>query len=402
MSPIEKIQAQFEALGLPLRPKGDGTGYTANCTNPDHPDLRPSMSITVVGQVGPYRWSGLGALGPDQAEKVLIHCFSRPCPLAAIVKGMGLAVADLWPDSLYKARRGRGGAGVAVRHRPAAATLDDDGEPDDETLARLWYECESARDALAERPEKRAELAARLGVSEEALEALGVGYRAVNFRKESPGGDWVDDGPAWCVPMVSAEGHVIGIQRRYEDPGLDKRCMKGGRLGLFVPDGWEVQPGPLFVPEGASDVAALFDLGLAAVGRPSNRAVAGARHLSDLLKADARAVVVLGENDHKADGGWPGDPRPFAEILARRLGRAVTTVVPPAGHKDVRAWRAAARDDAAVRAELLQRAERAAPVGPGPGRAATRPGNGFRILLPLRPAKGSAEGRTDRQGGVHD
>ena len=47
---------------------------------------------------------------------------------------------------------------------------------------------------------------------------------------------------------------------------------------------------------------------------------------------------MLGENDRKADGTWPGDPAPFAGELARRLRRAVGRQLPPEGCKDAREY----------------------------------------------------------------
>jgi hypothetical protein len=114
--------------------------------------------------------------------------------------------------------------------------------------------------------------------------------------------------------------------------------MKGGKRGLYLPDGWEEGEGPLYVPEGASDVAALLDHGLRAVGRPS--CTGGEQHLRALLAGKDIDVVILGENDRKEDGRWPG--RDGAEAVARglanALGRRVHWALPPRGHKDVRAY----------------------------------------------------------------
>src|SRR5690349_7075076 len=38
LAPIEKIRAQFEALGRRLDSSGDGLSFSARCSNPDHPD----------------------------------------------------------------------------------------------------------------------------------------------------------------------------------------------------------------------------------------------------------------------------------------------------------------------------------------------------------------------------
>ena len=116
--------------------------------------------------------------------------------------------------------------------------------------------------------------------------------------------------------------------------------MPGGKRGLSVPAGCRDRPGPVLVVEGPTDALALTAAGLAAVGRPS--AAGGVGHLAGLL-ADldpARDVLVVGENDRKDDGSWPG--RAGAESIARglagTLGRPVKVAYPPDGAKDVRDW----------------------------------------------------------------
>ena len=76
-------------------------------------------------------------------------------------------------------------------------------------------------------------------------------------------------------------------------------------------------------------------LGLAAVGRPNNRS---AKHLAEML--DGRDVLVVGENDEKPDGSWPGRDGAVAvaRSLAKTWGKPVRWTLPPEGTKDVRAW----------------------------------------------------------------
>ena len=111
--------------------------------------------------------------------------------------------------------------------------------------------------------------------------------------------------------------------------------MRGGRRGLFLPSNWQALPGPVRIPEGASDVLALAFIGIPCVGRPS--AMAGADMLADLLRNEDRPIVVIGENDAKPDGRWPG--REGALWMQTRLGellpgRAVSMKLPPPEHKD--------------------------------------------------------------------
>ncbi len=117
--------------------------------------------------------------------------------------------------------------------------------------------------------------------------------------------------------------------------------MAGGKRGLTVPAGFADPPGPVYVCEGASDVLALTAAGLCAVGRPNNRG--GAGFLAVLLDtlAVGREVVVLGENDEKPGGQWPGRDgmRAVAAALRRaRPDRVIRAMLPPPDAKDARAW----------------------------------------------------------------
>jgi len=167
------------------------------------------------------------------------------------------------------------------------------------------------------------------------LKSLHVGWKEHNRRQDKQAGQWVDDGPAWPFPERDATGRVIGIQRRFSDPALGKKVIHRSHRGLYLPDGWRERPGPVWVPEGASDVAALLTAGRCAVGWPN---VGGLDLLADLFRDDEREVIIAGENDRKPDGTWPGDPEPLAVALATRLGRPVKHLLPPPGFKDLRAY----------------------------------------------------------------
>ena len=142
----------------------------------------------------------------------------------------------------------------------------------------------------------------------------------------------------WTFPERDGEGYVIGLATRYPDG--KKLAMADGKRGITFVNGWADLKGPVFLVEGASDTVALAYCGLSALGRPSNKA--GVEHLAGLLAGTdaARPVVVVGENDRKADGSWPGrDGALFvATELAKRLGKPVSVALPPADYKDVRDW----------------------------------------------------------------
>jgi hypothetical protein len=81
-------------------------------------------------------------------------------------------------------------------------------------------------------------------------------------------------------------------------------------------------------------------LGLPTIGRPNN--TGGIYYAAELLRplpAD-RQIVVVGENDQKENGSWPGRDGAVktATELAAKLGRPVYWTLPPDDSKDVRSW----------------------------------------------------------------
>lgn len=92
-------------------------------------------------------------------------------------------------------------------------------------------------------------LAFELGVSLEALGDLGVGWNGL-----------------WTFPMRNHRDEIVGFRTR--TPEGRKYAIKGSRSGLFIPRSAR-REGHVYVVEGASDVLAMVDLGLNAIGRPS-------------------------------------------------------------------------------------------------------------------------------------
>ena len=168
--------------------------------------------------------------------------------------------------------------------------------------------------------EKRAELAKSLGVALRTMEALRVGW----------------NGATWTIPEYSAKGLTLGIGTRAPDGS--KKFVLGGRRGLvFQPESILAQ-GPMLIVEGPSDVAACLTMGLCVVGRPSNNG--GAAILVDLLREYQGPLIVLGENDVKEDGRWPGKEGAEAvrAAMCRRLHRRIEIRYPLDGAKDLRNW----------------------------------------------------------------
>jgi hypothetical protein len=127
-----------------------------------------------------------------------------------------------------------------------------------------------------------------------------------------------------------------GEKRAYGNPVAD--CKRG----ITLLDGWD-QGGAIYLVEGASDTIALHAMGLTAIGRPSNLGGADiiARFLGEGIDLAGRDIVVLGENDLKPDGKWPG--KDGANSTARQIKDAlpdtkVAVAMAPEGSKDVRDW----------------------------------------------------------------
>jgi hypothetical protein len=315
LSPLEKFLTQLEAMRNRVTPCGDG--YTACC--PVHRESNPSMTFRV------------------EDSCLLVFCHGCEAGFEKIMAAAGLLPRDAFPDSEPDE------VAASIRPRIVGSRFPHvQVEAPPELIEAMTAKAEWYQQQLLERPDELTELASRLEVEEDTLQRLGVGWKEKN-RRTDVRGTWIDDGPAWTFPEVDGEGRIIGIQRRYEDESLDKRTISGSMRGIYVPVGWQEIQGPVYIPEGASDVAALIGVGLCAIGRPS--AKGGVGHLARLLRGADRRIVVLGEHDRKADGRWPGKEGVdrVADALGRELGRRVDKGYPPEGYKDVRDWIASRR-----------------------------------------------------------
>lgn len=209
------------------------------------------------------------------------------------------------------------------------------------SAAALDWRAEAERTAAALSDERVASLAGALGVTPGALRAVGVGWASSDdLRRWLAGGaGWDDDFPdgAFAFPERDGGGRVVGLALRATDGRKGSPSASvGARRALIVPATLAGRRDPVLIVEGASDVAACETLGLASVGRPCN--AGGGDELARLL--EGRAALVVGENDQKPSGAWPGrdGARSVAARLAMAWGRAVAWALPPAGTKDARAW----------------------------------------------------------------
>ncbi len=222
------------------------------------------------------------------------------------------------------------------------------GRGDAPSTPALELNTEHARFVEKLSPEQRTNLAEHLGVACWTLEALGVGWAtAADIRLLGAGfaKGKRPTGGAFAFPERDAEGQVVGITLRTLNGTKGAASGRtGSRRGLTFDDPACItrRDVPLFVLEGASDVAATLTLGLPAVGRPNN--TGGGRDamswLAARLQHEPREVIIVGENDQKEDGSWPGREGAIqvAKQLSAMLRRGVRVAMPPSETKDIRSW----------------------------------------------------------------
>ncbi len=333
MTPMQLLRQRLEDQGIGTTPIPGG--FRSTC--PNHLGDRENFEAIEVDE---RRSLASGGRMPVGAVLIYCHAYGGPpgaggCTNAALLEALGLEFRDLYP---------RGGARRIARRQlltPAAPAVGPTRpELDAETLEQLAQDARSYAEALT--PELLQELAKLLGLPVSALQRFGVGWRPYDERPV-PYGTAV--GSCWTIPEHDGRGRIVGISRRYRNG--EKRHLPGGRRGLILAEGWRELPGPIYVPEGFSDTAALVAAGYCAVGRPS--ATGGLDELAELLATEDRPIVILGENDkHPADDDrkarWPGreGAEQICSGLAERLGRSdIKVMLPPDNHKDIRAFLAA-------------------------------------------------------------
>ena len=171
-------------------------------------------------------------------------------------------------------------------------------------LGNTW-----ARWASSTTDEQVEGLAVRLGVTGEALRALGACWA------------WPHD--AWGFPMFDGDEEFAGMRLR-SDEG-DKGALRGSRQGIFIPD-MEATAETLVV-EGPTDAAAAVSLGFYAIGRPS--CTGGVREITALCRRrGVKRLSVLADNDGPGISG--------ARAFCGQVGVTARLVVLPA--KDLREW----------------------------------------------------------------
>jgi DNA primase len=124
--------------------------------------------------------------------------------------------------------------------------------------------------------------------------------------------------------MVNEKRKVIGIKCR--NMTGKKWCLKGSKLGLYVPKSYSDQM-TVYVMEGESDTAAALSAGLNAIGVPS--ASACVQMLIQFL-GNQKTILVADNDSHRA--GIEG-----AMEKARRMNGNANVALNPK-YKDFREW----------------------------------------------------------------
>ena len=204
-------------------------------------------------------------------------------------------------------------------------------------MARLF---DGYRKEFEDRPNSLERLGAELGLDGATVDRLKCGRSCFYM--------------SWCFPMRDGDGRIVGIRLRRYGSG-DKFSVAGSKDGLFSDPQMEVPPVPsngikgreLTIVEGASDCAAGYAIGLAAVGRSScNTGADALKRLCKRLRVNR--VTIITDNDRfkarivRRPGCAPRREmwRPGvegAERLVKALGEVVYRIVTPP-KKDLREW----------------------------------------------------------------
>jgi len=162
----------------------------------------------------------------------------------------------------------------------------------------------------------------------------------------------------WQIAERDAQGNVIGLAQRFDD---GRKCyVSGGHRGLTL--AWPLPSyagssadDPVFIVEGASDVAAGIGIGLTVIGRPS--ALGGKKLLGELV--NGLHVCLIAEND-KSGAGLKG-AHSIGEYLAPLCVTTRVFEFPPA-IKDLRAAVVAGMDHQSVKQVMRSSARAIEPV----------------------------------------
>ena len=243
------------------------------------------------------------------------------------------------PDGAVKAVKG----GMGWLHKyPASAGHADSKKkapPPEPRLTTTQFKS-ILRDFKSSMTKRLLELAStELGVSSRSLERMGIGYCGATN--------------AFSFPMFGGDRKPCGIRLRYRCSG-EKGSVKGSRNGLFIPDDYDPKPIPftndeapycLVVPEGPTSTSAALDMGVMAIGRPSNKG--GVVELCQLVRTTCpQDICVVADRDGfrtLKNGsvffpGFEGALELVEQLLPIENAKTLRLIQSPKGVKDLRVW----------------------------------------------------------------
>ena len=160
-----------------------------------------------------------------------------------------------------------------------------------------------------------ASLATELGVSQESLRRLGIGF----------------DQHSYTFPMKDSRGKVIGIRQRPKKDSSSKLTAKGSKVGLFIPEGVTDAMSPL-ICEGESDTAAGLTLDYPSIGKPF-AAFSPDMIVEFMRDCPVACPCIVGDNDPSGIK----HAKALGEAL-RLAGITCRVLFPPEDCKDLRQW----------------------------------------------------------------
>ena len=269
----------------------------------------------------------------SKSDWVRVHPKSNPCPICSgqphrspcyglIAKDGTAAICTHVSDGSIKAFS----TGAGYLHRldnaltlPPTPSLETIRKPREYNRSEMKGIAVKAFERLS--TDDRNRHATELGVSPWSLFRLRMG--------------WSPDHLAYTFPMRDADQSVIGVRLRNQEGR--KWAVRGSGNGIFIPV-LLASKGPLIICAGPTDTAAMLDLDLDAIGRPSCNG--GADSVCDYVRRIRPEIVgIIYDRDSPGSAAERNGTR-GAQSLAMRLatsGQAVKLMRPP--HcKDAREW----------------------------------------------------------------
>ena len=133
--------------------------------------------------------------------------------------------------------------------------------------------------------------------------------------------------PDYCLCNRESEGCIKEIE------SSEGTCFLYNLKNKDAPK-FQCESNLYLIVEGATDATAGSQLGIPTVGRATAKQTRG---LDDLLRG--QQAIIVGENDQKKDGKWPGREGMVSVFHKIRFSCSQATMVfPPSEYKDLREW----------------------------------------------------------------